>query len=269
MSRGRFTVGDGYAEYRGPATDGAAHRHAAFQIVIAAQLNPPGDAAHRHTVPQDVSAPPLNVAGSAVVDGASPPARPGVSSAASQGDVGVVDDAGIEHRGVALVVPPMVRHRLLPAADLVTFYVEPHSVFADDLRARYRDGIAAAPELHDLREIGEGRSRALDPRLVRAMRLLSERNLSMPELAAEVGLSPQRLRALARQQVGMPLPRWRVWAELRRAAEALRAGQSPAEAAVTAGFADQAHLTRRMREMVGLTPAAVLPILRAHPHPAP
>jgi len=43
-----------------------------------------------------------------------------------------------------------------------------------------------------------------------------------------------------------------------------RAGQLPADAAITAGFADQAHLTRRMREMVGLTPAAVLPVLRDH-----
>ncbi|WP_207939347.1 hypothetical protein [Actinomadura darangshiensis] len=44
----------------------------------------------------------------------------------------------------------------------------------------------------------------------------------------------------------------------------MRAGQSPAAAAVAAGFADQAHLTRRMREMMGLTPAAVLPALRGH-----
>jgi methylphosphotriester-DNA--protein-cysteine methyltransferase len=55
-----------------------------------------------------------------------------------------------------------------------------------------------------------------------------------------------------------------VWVRLRRAAEALRAGQSLADAAITAGFADQAHLTRRMREMMGLTPAAVLPVLRGH-----
>jgi methylphosphotriester-DNA--protein-cysteine methyltransferase len=58
----------------------------------------------------------------------------------------------------------------------------------------------------------------------------------MPSLAATVGLSPQHLRALARHQVGMPLARWRVWARLRRAAEALRAGRSLADAAITAGL---------------------------------
>jgi methylphosphotriester-DNA--protein-cysteine methyltransferase len=58
----------------------------------------------------------------------------------------------------------------------------------------------------------------------------------MPRLAAMVGLSPQHLCALAGHQVGMPLARWRVWARLRRAAEALRAGQSLADAAITAGL---------------------------------
>ena len=88
--------------------------------------------------------------------------------------------------------------------------------------------------------------------------------IPLPSLAVDVGLSPQRLRALARQQLGMPLARWRVWTRLRRAAEALQRGQSLADAAVAAGFADQAHLNRQMREMMGLTPAALLPIVRSH-----
>jgi len=87
----------------------------------------------------------------------------------------------------------------------------------------------------------------------------------MPELSARVGLSPQRLRAVARETLGMPLARWRVWARLRRAAEAIVAGRPLADAAVTAGFADQAHLSRWMREMMGLTPTEVLPALRGTP----
>ncbi len=35
MSSGHFSIGDGHAVYRGPATDSRLHRHAAFQIVIA------------------------------------------------------------------------------------------------------------------------------------------------------------------------------------------------------------------------------------------
>lgn len=178
--------------------------------------------------------------------------------------VSLVDGGGTVHRGPALLVPPMVEHRILATADLLTFYVEPHCAFADRLRSRGGAGIAVAPELSGLREedIPVRASERLDPRLVAALDAVKEHGVALSEVAAMVGLSPQRLRALARAQVGMPLPRWRVWVGLRRAAEALRAGRSPAEAAVVAGFADQAHLTRRMREMLGLTPAAVLPAVR-------
>jgi AraC-like DNA-binding protein len=186
---------------------------------------------------------------------------------AVQGEVAMVDQSLTHHRAAALIVAPMTRHRLIPTPRLRTFFVEPHSVFADRLRKRCGDGITAAPELLDLREedlgpAGVRPSGTLDPRLVEALNTLRGRSMPMPELAAMVGLSPQRLRALARHQVGMPLTRWRVWARLHRAAEAVRAGQSLADAAITAGFADQAHLTRRMREMMGLTPASVLPALR-------
>lgn len=182
------------------------------------------------------------------------------------GEVAVADASGIEHRAAALVVAPMVPHSLQASQDVLTYFIEPHCGFADGLRERHRTGITAAPELCDLsdedvRPAGVRPSSRLDPRLLQALNALTGRSASLPRLAADVGLSPQRLRALARAQLGMPLTRWRVWARLRHAAEALQAGQSLADAAATAGFSDQAHLTRQMREMMGLTPAAVLPLL--------
>lgn len=221
----RFVIGEGYAFYRGPAADSGSHRHAAFQIAVAAR-----------------------------------------------GELTMVDAAGAHHRAAVLVVPPMVRHRLLAVTHLRTFFVEPHCAFADRLRARCEGGITAAPELRGLSEdevrpAGTRPSAGLDGRLVAAMNAAVERALPMPALAAGVGLSPQRLRALAQHQLGMPLPRWRIWRRLVRAAEALGEGQSPAAAAITGGFADQAHFTRQMREMVGLTPSAVLPALRASAAP--
>ncbi|QWF78905.1 hypothetical protein HUW46_02304 [Amycolatopsis sp. CA-230715] len=185
-------------------------------------------------------------------------------------EVAMLDAAGTCHRATALVVAPMAPHRILAADDVLTYFVEPRCAFADRLRAHR--GVIEADELHGLREdeirsAAARTSGALDPRLVAAMDdAFAE--LPMPELAARVGLSPQRLRALARQQLGMPLARWRAWSRLRRAAEALRDGQSLADAAVTAGFADQAHLTRWMREMMGLTPSSVLPVLRDQPRRA-
>lgn len=91
--------------------------------------------------------------------------------------------------------------------------------------------------------------------------MLSDDSVPLRTVSAQVGLA-QRLRALARHDLGMPLTRWRVWTRLGRTAQAVQAGQSLADAAVTAGFADQAHLTRQMREMMGVTPASVLPLLR-------
>ncbi|WP_433046864.1 helix-turn-helix domain-containing protein [Dactylosporangium sp. CS-033363] len=210
-----FSIGDGFAAYRGAVGDSAVHRHAAFQIAIA-----------------------------------------------QRGEVAVADAAGTVVRAPAVVVPPMVRHRLLAAPDLRTFFVDPHCVFADSLRQRYRSIAAFAPRALRLDDIAVQPSGELDPRLLTAMHLLRDASVAMPALAAAVGLSPQRLRALALEQLGLPLARWRVWSRLRRAAEALGAGRTPAAAAVEAGFADQAHLTRQMREMMGLTPAVVLPVLR-------
>jgi hypothetical protein len=86
----------------------------------------------------------------------------------------------------------------------------------------------------------------------------------MPSLAATVGLSPQHLRALARHQVGMPLARWRVWGAAASGGGGAAGGSVAGRRGDHGRLADQPHLTRWMREMVGLTPAAVLPVPRDH-----
>ncbi|MEB3034433.1 AraC family transcriptional regulator [[Mycobacterium] nativiensis] len=188
---------------------------------------------------------------------------------AVRGDLAMVDEAGTDHRGAALVVSPMAPHRILAAPNLITYFIEPHCLFADRLRQRYRAGIAIAPELaqlgeQDVADACRGPSRELDPRLVTALAMLADGSISMPDLAAALAVSPQRLRSLARRELGMPLTRWRIWVRLRRAVEALQAGVPLAEAAVGAGFSDQAHFTRQMREMLGLTPTVVLQAMDVH-----
>ncbi|MER6513409.1 AraC family transcriptional regulator [Nonomuraea sp. NPDC001636] len=233
----RFFIGEGYASYQGPSADNSLHRHAAYQV-----------------------------------------------TAAVEGEVTVIDERGTCHRGPALIIPPMVRHRMPGAPDVRIRFVEPQCSYASTLRDRCTQGpgrsatgpgfpsaggvITAAADLHALREedfrlVASPRpSRALDPRLVVAMEALTSRNLLVADAAAHAGLSPQRLRALARLQLGMPLARWRIWRRLTRAARALADGQSIAEAALDGGFADQAHFHRQLRDMLGLTPATVLPLLR-------
>lgn len=190
---------------------------------------------------------------------------------AERGEVAIEDAAGTVHRGEVLVVSPMSRHRMLTGTDVLrTFFVDPHLAYADLLRRRCRAGISEAAELRDLsvEDVGIGRA-ALDERLVAAMELATADSAwSIAGVASAVGVSPQRLRALARSQLGISLSRWRAWARLRRSAEALGAGSSLADAALEGGFADQPHMTRWMREMMGITPLAALGALRPQPRAA-
>lgn len=193
---------------------------------------------------------------------------------AGRGELVMVDPAGTRHRAAALVVSPMTRHRMLATAEVLTYFVEPHSAFADRLRDRYDSGIAAAPELCGVREhdvvwhARAGQGGGLDPRLMQAVEMLRDSDIPTSVLATAIGLSPQRLRALARHELGLSLTRWRVWSRLRRAVQALQVGASVADAAASAGFSDQAHLTRQMREMLGFTPAVTLSVLRDQSLPA-
>jgi AraC-like DNA-binding protein len=78
----------------------------------------------------------------------------------------------------------------------------------------------------------------------------------LDQVAAAVRLSSSRLRALVHEQTGAPPAQWRMWQRLRAAILDLPA-KPIALAAVDAGFADQAHLTRTVRATLGTTPARV------------
>ncbi|WP_371649243.1 MULTISPECIES: helix-turn-helix domain-containing protein [unclassified Streptomyces] len=103
-----------------------------------------------------------------------------------------------------------------------------------------------------------GRPSRLDPRVAHAVDLCTLRDPDMPitAIATEVGLSAPRLRALVRQDVGIALARLRRWGRLRTAIAGLPESTA-ALAAATAGFADQAHLTRTARDFTGRTPASL------------
>lgn len=88
---------------------------------------------------------------------------------------------------------------------------------------------------------------------------LAERLLDPPslaELAAGLGLSRYQLLRAFRDRVGMPPFAWLAQHRVARARRLLDAGHLPAEAAALVGFADQAHLTRWFRRVVGVTPGA-------------
>ncbi len=78
----------------------------------------------------------------------------------------------------------------------------------------------------------------------------------LTEIAADAGLSRYQLLRSFRAEVGMPPYAWLAQHRVARARVLLERGESPAQAAMITGFADQAHLTRWFRRVVGITPGA-------------
>ena len=78
----------------------------------------------------------------------------------------------------------------------------------------------------------------------------------LAQIAAEAGLSRYQLVRSFRAEVGMPPYAWLAQHRVARARVLLEQGCRPAEAATLTGFADQAHLTRWFRRVVGVTPGA-------------
>lgn len=103
-------------------------------------------------------------------------------------------------------------------------------------------------------------SPGMDPRVATTLRILhaEDGSPSLAELGRRVGLSPDRLRHLFKRDTGLTLRRYRRWARLVRSLDALQRGHSVTDAAVTARFADAAHLSRVFRESFTFSPRVFL-----------
>lgn len=192
----------------------------------------------------------------------------------------------------AVLIPSNLRHELrAPPDGVVLLYVDPTSSVGQHLGRRYSD---AAPADLDLEPFSEIRARArtflqtgcdaaradglrrelleplvplaasqpsVDPRIVRALEHLDGEdaaNWDVTALAREAALSPGRFRHLFRDQLGIPVRSYRLWARLRRAVALLTRGRTLTETAHTAGFADSAHLSRTFRRVFGIVPSDLL-----------
>lgn len=99
-----------------------------------------------------------------------------------------------------------------------------------------------------------------DPRVRRVIRMLAARTGAPPaltEAAAEVRLSPGRLRHLFIAETGLHYSGYVLWLRLERAVAVFAAGGSLTDAAHAVGFADSAHLSRTFRRMFGLAPSSL------------
>ncbi|MFN0318555.1 MAG: helix-turn-helix transcriptional regulator [Burkholderiales bacterium] len=180
------------------------------------------------------------------------------------GDVTILGPEEAEHRGKAVLIHPGVRHRLMPHRDVAVVLIQPACVLAASILARaptqpiatldmfwhtaFNDRFATLSLSPHLRAALPALDKALD-----ALRSAGS-DFSIETAARAAGLSPSRLRVIAQKHLGLSLSQWLTWRKLERACAALARGASPAEAAIDGAFADQAHLTRTMRRILGITP---------------
>jgi len=225
---GRFVFGPAWAAYRGPADDNSPHAHAALQLAFGLEE-----------------------------------------------DVRLYLAPGDERCAPGFLVQAGVLHAILSRGTVGLIYIEPQTRLARVLLDAIGEGAAtplpanlldhldrqANPEawLQALQTLfSSANHRRLDARLAQALRRLADQpTLALAEVARGCGVSPSHLRELARTQLGLPLSTWLLWRKLERTVREISAGAGLAEAAITGGFADQAHFARTMRRMFGVTPGAV------------
>jgi AraC-like DNA-binding protein len=141
-------------------------------------------------------------------------------------------------------------------------------VRAAHLAAEHGDPLASASLLHGalaglLREHARAgrrsRPREARPAVRTVVSLLQERVTDPPtleELALATGIGPYALLRAFRAETGLPPHAYLNQIRVRRARGLLDRGVPPAQAAAEAGFADQAHLTRHFKRIVGVPPGA-------------
>lgn len=102
-------------------------------------------------------------------------------------------------------------------------------------------------------------ARPASPAVRAAREILHERLVAPPtldELAAAVDLRPLALLRAFRAATGLPPHAYLNHVRVQRARHLLDMGHRPAEVASRTGFADQAHLTRHFKRVIGVPPRA-------------
>ena len=115
--------------------------------------------------------------------------------------------------------------------------------------------------LGNLRNSDELLNSSIDERVsqsVEWIRTELENNVSVKEIAASVELSESRFSHLFTENLRVSVRRYLLWMRLRDAMHLLAKGVSLTDTAYEAGFSDSAHLTRTFRQMLGITPSALL-----------
>ncbi|WP_288651047.1 AraC family transcriptional regulator [Pseudomonas sp. UBA5568] len=170
---------------------------------------------------------------------------------------------GRTYGGPRILIPSQQAHAILSeSVQCITLFAEPLAFCVADLQCLGES--ANAVEQLAMRMRTWPRS-ALDPRLAKALgrvRAIGEKSLPAHELASVASLSISQLERLCTSQLRVSVRRLVLWQRLRMAVQQALAGANLTQAALAAGFADSAHLSRSMRRHFGLTPSEIVRDLR-------
>ncbi|GAA0998763.1 helix-turn-helix domain-containing protein [Acrocarpospora macrocephala] len=206
---------------------------------------------------------------------------------ASTGPPFVVRRAALaEQRVRTALIAPRVRHHITAGDGRMVFlYLDAGSASERACRAKFTAGdrsvltghrdetaiLAGAAELSAhtpldrvaswiIEVTGREETAPADPRIDTAIQRLLRAGEPLPAelVAAEAGLSESRFLRLFRQHTGTSYRRFRLWAQMRRAAASLAEGGNLTRAAADGYFASPSHFSTAFHALFGLTPSALL-----------
>jgi len=196
-----------------------------------------------------------------------------------QGNVHVLGDSDQELVAKTVLIKPLTGHSIRSEFPLTLIYIEPQSDLAFKLfKTMGQQSITSVDQsevvvdlfmeqkqlIESLSLLAPKPSQDIDKRILLAMKVLSENpaETSIIDTAKVCNLSESRLRTIAREQLGVPLATWHLWCKLQLSVTRLREGAKLLDAAISGGFSDQAHFSRTMRRMFGISPSSAISLLR-------
>jgi AraC family transcriptional regulator len=165
-------------------------------------------------------------------------------------------------RGVAL--PPMLSLNDPVLAHLMRAFIAELECGNED--PLFAESLAATVATHLSRSYGHvrsnGRTSGLSRRAVARVTEYIDANLatsfSHADVAVVAGVSSSRLKALFRRSFGSTVHQYVIRQRIERAVQLLaKPGARLCDVAQQCGFSDQSHMTRFMRRIMGITPAAL------------
>lgn len=192
---------------------------------------------------------------------------------------------GRKHENIyGFIVKPQVAHTCKCSnSTLIIINIEPYSSIGQNLFNRFKVDQNAAyfysqKEIADfflmtratasLQEIlkilsGEVSLKKKDERIVRVLNIIHSRfnseRISLNEISQEVNLSPSRLGAIFKKEIGSSIFKYLLWMRLRSSIFQLleKSEKSITEIALESGFYDSSQMTRYMNSMFGISPSAL------------